>query len=380
MLALAHGIHHVYTTLLPLFYPIFGTEFNLTYAELGLLGTAFIMIFSALQFPTSFLYKYVKRKILVGICMIWMGITTFFTGTSTGYSQILAWQGVEGVGASLYHPIGTSFISERFKEGRGRAMGVHMTGGNIGTSLAPLAGGFLIAYLGWRNTLYLFLLPGAIAGVLFMLMVEETKHGSRETSTRKTGVSLWVAFRDPRVMAITAVGALTSFRFRAVTNFAPSYFVKVLGFDIAKAGVFFTVMLIAGAFSPVIFGYASDRFSRKPVIIVAVLSSALSIYLLTLASDIIAVVADLLFLGFTLYSSASVLQAFLADVADPAVRDVVFGLFFALEMTFGGIAPLVLGAIIDFWGFKTAFFATAALSALGAVVILPVRERSTLSH
>ncbi len=379
MLSLAHGIHHVYTALLPLFYPIFGQEFNLTYAQLGLLGSVFILIFSALQFPISFLFKYVKRRILVGVCMIWMAVATFLTGTSAGYAQILTLQGVSGVGASLYHPIGTSFISERFKAGRGRAMGFHLTGGNIGTSLTPIAAGFMIVYLGWRNTLYLFILPGVITGLLFLFLVSEARDVGQDRSIKKSGASLLTAFRDTRVLAITAIGSLTSFRFRAVTNFAPSYFTSVLGFDIAKAGIFFTIMLIAGAMSPVIFGYASDRFSRRPVILVAVLSSALSIYLLTLATNLYAVVADLLFLGFTLYSSASVLQAFLADVADPEIRDVVFGLFFAIEMTLGGIAPLVLGLIIDLWGFKQAFIVTALLSAAGAVFILPVKERRRLS-
>ena len=374
MLFVAHAVHHSYITLIPLLFPIFRVEFNLSYTQLGILSTSFLLTYAALQAPASFLLRFVERKFILGFGLAWMALATLLTGFSTSFALLVFWQLLSGVGASTYHPMGSSLASKIFsRDGRGKAMGIHLAGGNLGTSLGPVIGGFLVAAVGWRQSLSIFVVPGLAVGLLFILFARDPLGISPADAGKMRGNILKI-LRNKAVIAITAASALTLFRFRGITSFAPSYFTAVYGWDISQAGLMFGIMQASGFFSPLLFGYVSDRFGRKPVVILATLSSALSIFLMTVKGDMTWTIANLVFVGFTLYSSASVLQALLADIVAPELIDLCFGIFFTFDFLIGTIAPLLLGFIIDVGSFEQAFYVMAIATALSALMVMPVRE------
>ena len=369
----AHAAHHAYITLIPLLFPILRAEFGLSYAQLGLLATAFLYAYAALQAPSSLLLRFAGRGLILGLGLAWMALATALTGLSTSFELLLLFQILCGIGASTYHPMATSLVSRSSsREGRGRAIGIHLAGGNLGTSLGPLIGGFLVAAVGWRRGLMLSAIPGLALGLPIALFAKGLGGARMASGGAWRGIAK--ILRNRAVILITATSALTLFRFRGISSFAPSYFVAAYGLDIAQAGILSSAMLASGFLSPPLFGHISDRLGRKAVVASINLVSALSIFLMAAGLGGPWAMANLVMVGFTLYSSSSALQALLGDVVAPELMDLCFGVFFTFDFLAGNIAPLLLGFIIDAWSFERAFHAIAIATALSALTVLPVRE------
>jgi MFS family permease len=78
------------------------------------------------------------------------------------------------------------------------------------------------------------------------------------------------------------------------------------------------------------------------------------------------------------FEESALLQALLAEVARPAIRDVAFAVYFTLMFGVGAIWAAVLGWVVGALGNETGFPVAFGLMAvsylLAAVAVVPVRE------
>ncbi len=132
--------------------------------------------------------------------------------------------------------------------------------------------------------------------------------------------------------------------------------------------------LLIAAFSAASFvcsplwGRVSDRYGRKPVLIVSLLGTAVGSLLTGWAGGL-----GLLFIGRLVDgvsgASVSVAQATVADLADPAQRPRLFGLLGA-AFGVGFVVGPALGALASLGGPRVPFLVAAAIAGVNAVVAL----------
>lgn len=127
-------------------------------------------------------------------------------------------------------------------------------------------------------------------------------------------------------------------------------------------------------------GWISDRAGHKTVLLVTYLLGAASIGLLVLAGPQVPLVwLAVGFMGAFVFEESSLLQALLADVAQPATRDVAFSAYFTLMFVVGAawqaLIGFVIGALGGGQGYAIAFGLMAASFLVAAVVALPIRTR-----
>jgi MFS transporter, DHA1 family, tetracycline resistance protein len=119
------------------------------------------------------------------------------------------------------------------------------------------------------------------------------------------------------------------------------------------------------AFAP-LWGRLSDRFGRKPILIVSLLGTAAGSLLTGLASTL-----TLLFVGRAIDglsgASVAVAQAAVADLAEPEERPRLLGLIGA-AFGLGFVAGPALGALAALGGPRVPFLVAAGLAACNAVV------------
>jgi MFS family permease len=84
---------------------------------------------------------------------------------------------------------------------------------------------------------------------------------------------------------------------------------------------------------------------------------------------------SLILMGFAIYAESPLLQAYLADEASPAMRDIAFGLYFALAFGVGSVWSAILGWMIDQFGFDAAFLTMAFSYIAAGLVLLLIREK-----
>src|SRR5438067_2427499 len=96
-------------------------EFHLTDSQVGLLGSAFLLVYAVATIPFGIWADRGVRKTVVGVGVTIWSLATLFTGLARSYAQLFIARAVLGIGEASYYPAGTALLGDYFrKEGRGR--------------------------------------------------------------------------------------------------------------------------------------------------------------------------------------------------------------------------------------------------------------------
>src|SRR5437773_1870237 len=124
--------------------PMVKRELNLTDSEIGLFGTAFLLVYAIAAVPFGYWGDRGIRKNVIAIGVAIWSVATFFTGFARTYWQLFLSRAVVGIGEAGYYPAGTSLMSDYFpKEQRSRVMSIWGAGSTVGIALGFAGGGFL---------------------------------------------------------------------------------------------------------------------------------------------------------------------------------------------------------------------------------------------
>lgn len=158
-------VHHFLQLALPPLFPLLKTEFQVSYAALGGIMTAFSLASAAAQIPVGFLVDRVgARWVLMGGLGLASVALVLISGASS-YSAFLALTLVMGAANSACTPADYAILSTAIGRARaGRAFSLHTFAGQLGFVLAPATMGLLAAWGGWRMAV-------VVAGVLGLLAV-----------------------------------------------------------------------------------------------------------------------------------------------------------------------------------------------------------------
>jgi DHA1 family tetracycline resistance protein-like MFS transporter len=136
--------------------------------------------------------------------------------------------------------------------------------------------------------------------------------------------------------------------------------------DVAStiSGVFATAFALVQFGASPLLGILSDRFGRRPIILLSNLGSAVDFLILALAPNLWWLFAGRILTGATAASATSA-SAYIADVTPPEKRAAAFGMAGAAFGVGFAVGPAIGGLLAGF-GVRVPFFACAALMLLGA--------------
>lgn len=146
----------------------------------------------------------------------------------------------------------------------------------------------------------------------------------------------------------------------------PNLIEKLSGRDISEASLvggwlLFLYAIMQFIFSPVL-GGLSDRYGRRPVLLVSLLGLGLDYFLLAFAPDITWLVVGRLIAGIC-GASFTTAGAYIADITPPEKRAQSFGLIGA-AFGVGFILGPLIGAFFSKFGIRVPFMAAGVLSLL----------------
>jgi len=333
----AHVVNDFYSTVLPAFLPAVAEEFNLDYAELGILSFAFILFTGVLQPVLGNVADRRGRR-------RWMLIFGFGVG-AVGFVAMAAaptfWfiVGVSllcGLGGATYHPQAAAFIVDAYPMRRGRMLGIHGWGGSAGHFLAPAVIVLSISAFNWRLAMAAIAVPMIVTAVILRVRLDETP---ASPSARLRG-----AVSRPLVLLAVTFGIVSM-----VGRSFLTFFVKMLvddGWEETSAGVLLTVVLLVGVVAQPLGGWAFDRVGGRRVFMVATASSAILIAVFALSSGAVSLIAitGIAFFQFSLFPVAlAQASRFVSSTQTGGAIGVVFG--FSGLMT--AAAQPVVGALAE---------------------------------
>jgi DHA1 family tetracycline resistance protein-like MFS transporter len=148
-----------------------------------------------------------------------------------------------------------------------------------------------------------------------------------------------------------------------LTPVLPQLIVDFVGGHVDRAsaisGVFATAFALVSFFASPVLGLLSDRFGRRPIILLSSLGSAVDCAILALAPNLWWLFLGRLLSGGTAASATSS-AAYIADVTPPERRAAAFGMASAAFGVGFALGP-ALGGLLAGFGLRVPFFAAAGL-------------------
>jgi AAHS family 3-hydroxyphenylpropionic acid transporter len=288
---------------------------------------------------------------------------------------------VSRIGGSPQHPVGNGLLAEQFPEDRrGFAISAHIAGGNVGTVVVAVFGAWMIANLGWRETVVFFGVPAVVIALAILFLVKESgddqaaavAHGTVREAFSKI-------LRDPdhRWIYLASVLGGGGRGLGVVNLFALLYLTRVLQLPSETSDGMYNALIVFSVPMPLIAGWLSDRIGRKPVIIGVYVGGAIGfVIFLAVGSSLAGLWAGIIVMGLFSFAESPQLQALLADIAPAGIRDASFALYFTLAFGFGSlwtaIYGLIIGAAGEPIGLPIVFWLMAGSFVAAALAVLPV--------
>ena len=178
---MAHFGHHLLTALPQPLLPSIRSEFNLNYEQSAIVTTSFALSGGAAQLPSGWLADRINPVILLAIGTLGVAVGGILVGISTTYIMLIIFMVIMGLMTGGYHPASTPMILSSVEpKVRGRALGLHLFGGNFSFFISPIiAGGIMSLWpaLNWRGPFIILAIPTAIFGLIFYIYL--TRRGGK---------------------------------------------------------------------------------------------------------------------------------------------------------------------------------------------------------
>lgn len=370
--------------------PMVQREFALDNTELGKLFSAFFWTYALLQLGglAGWLAdRYPAGAVLAGGVLLW-SLATLLTGVLSGFAPLFAARLLLGAGESVAYPCYSRLFATRIPaEHRGLANALIDAGSKVGPALGTLAGGLLLAAVGWR----MFFVSLGVASLLWLVpwLALGLHAGEPAAATARA------CDAGPRTLEIltrrSAWGAFFghfcgNYFWYFLLTWLPTYLVHERSFDTARMVRITSISFFAIATATVTAGWLSDRWIgrgasptrvRKTVVVTGLCGSTVILPVAVIGNNTAALALLMLScISYGIYVSNH--WAITQTLAGPHAA----GRWTSLQNGVGNLAGIVAswltGAVVDrTHSFALAFALAGGVALTGAflwgVVVGPVR-------
>jgi MFS family permease len=382
LIGVCHTFNHLQYSINSVLFPVMMKDLGFGYLQLGVLSAASNLTGQGLEAFCGFLTGFFKRTALLGAGNVLMGLTTMIHSLIGSYPQLLVARVASSVGSSPQHPLGASVLSRYFPKARGWALTFHHSAGSVGSFAGPALVSFFLLYLEWRVIYVIMGLPTLLFGMFLFKLNDSNPGGDTRGGAKQRLLASWNLYLKclknrnilftSLVLMVGAAGRGTGIN---ATYLVP-FFMERFQVTASVGGLLLTLLQGAGLFGPLAIGWLSDRWGRRaPFVQVTLLFSAIMTVWLANQNAL----GPLFYLNLILYGAVvqargSLTQAMVGDFATEETTDAAFSIFYFVGFVSGPIWTLIIGYIMDQYGFTPAFYVAASTYLVGMLLLRFVRE------
>ena len=379
-LSFCHMLNDMMQSMVPAIYPILKANYQLDFAQIGLITMAFQFTASMLQ-PLVGLYtdRHPKPYSLpIGMGFTLVGLVLMSMAHS--YPVILGAAALIGIGSSVFHPE-SSRVARMASGGRhGFAQSLFQVGGNTGSAIGPLLAAFVIVPRGQGSIVWFS--GAALVAMVVLTTVgnwySRNRHLAKPKARAAGAVHGQVTLSRGRVLF--AISILVALLFSknvysaSLSSYYTFYLIHKFGLDVQTAQIFLFVFLTSLVIGTLAGGWIGDRIGRIPVI----WFSILGVFPFTLALPYAGLgwtLALSIIIGLIMASAFSAILVYAQDLV-PGKVGMIAGLFFGFSFGLGGLGAAALGQIADWTSIDTVYRICSFLPLLGLLTFfLPNIDR-----
>ena len=359
--------------------PAFRERLGISDSELGMMFSLFSFAFVFALPPAGYLADRLGRKRTIMAGIVLFGCTTLALVMVTEPIQFMVLRVLEGVGAALVTPAAFALTLDLVPEDkRGVAMGAEGTAQLLGAMAGPTLGGLVAGQLDFTYPFYIAAaLAFACAAIIWFIKEPSLRAPSEDSKSILTMFGAWKrnARADRRLPALTMRGFVMGI-VQGLWNLGLLMFwADDIDMTLTQTGIAMSIGMLTMAIGTVPFGSLSDKYGRKPFIIIGGALMAAGLAMMVLASQawhvyILVAVSD-----FGAAMSNPSVGAMLGDVMKKEERGRVMGAY----QTVMGVGNIVgfsaLGLMYDYVNHQAPILVCAAALAVATSIIgLYVKE------
>jgi MFS family permease len=378
---LAHATHHLLTAQPQPMQPFIQDDFGLSKARLGGVTAAFSLSSGAAQLPAGWLADRIGPTWLITIGVLGVGLAGVLVGLSHSYTTLIVFLVLMGLMAGGYHPASTPLISLSVPANqRGRALGLHLIGGNSSFFLAPLIAGGIASAWGWRGSFIALAIPTIVLGFCFFLYLNKRYGKAHIEAMRQKQMEE----RPPqpghrrRLTAFLTMMVVGGGAGATVNTFLPVYIKEVLGASNEVSAMSLSIIFSSGLWAGPVGGWISDRIGSTRVIIVTGVLSGLVIFALKEVSLGWELWIVLWIIGVIQAVRFPVTEVFIMSQSPAKNRSAIYGIYYSTMQYTGAIFAPVMGTLIDRFGYSMMFniaaWTVTLMAAVTAVFIWDAKD------
>ena len=383
-------------------------EFHLSPVAMGYVLSAFFWSYLVCLVPAGIWADRFGARRTVGFCIGLWAVMTAAGGVASNLFVLLATRLGVGVGEAAVFPAGGRVMREWTPAGeRGLASTIFIAGSYAGPAFGAAFLAWVVSSFGWRGGFFVGGALGLAYLVVWLLfydrpeeakwlgeaerakIVSERSNKSEATAAPAAPLGILDLLRSGSMWSIALAHGCGIYSQYLYLTWLPTYLVNVRGLTILNAGLYTAIPYLAAAIVNVGLGWFSDKTltvaaasqgQRRVLLAILKIVSAV-ILLIPFVESTFAIMLVITISLCTLSGTISMHYALMNDLlrhdvnAGKASSLVAFG-----GNTFGLIAPIATGYIIDGTGsYNWAFGAAGILLVLGAALLL-VGARKPIDH
>ncbi len=338
--------------------PLLATKLGATWVEIGLMGSAWGLIFTCSAFLTGRVSDRLGRKPLLAVSSGLSALSALLFLQASSVLQLIAIRGLEGLAWACFWPTMEALATETAEANKvGRSMGLVTTAYAVAFLIGSLAGGYIASFFGFAfafATYFVFASLSVIA--VWFVRVPARTDALRPIPLRE----LMSRLLSRTVMAGNLLGAFYTFGLSTIMALL-SVYAAGLGTPIFWIGAVFSLFWAGRIAGAALAGEASDRVGSRRVAQLALIIGCLGLLLVGLASGLSVLSVGVLLAGLSIGAVFPVSVAIIAGGIEPELRGAAMGFYemmcaiaFMIASGLGGIlaqavspgAPYVLSAFV----------------------------------
>ncbi len=357
--------------------PVYIRELGATITQLGLFFTISMIFPILVKLLGGWLSDVIGRLQVILFGSV-TGVLTF-----TVYALAPTWEAallapaLMAITASLTIPAYAAYIADIAPEAsRGRMFGVSQTVYRASGVIAPVIGGLLAAFIGFRFMFGVAAIVFAIAALIFFFLLRSApslKLSAQQVSwesLKSSFAQMWALFVAGGVIAwVLIIDGVLDMGMRLSFDLIPVFLTDIHSVSLERIGFMDGVYGLALLLTLFPAGWLVDRTGERKVIALALVAGVLSRLILVLSTDIWGFTLSFALqgIGFGLFAPSG--SSLISKAVPQNLRGVAYGLFATSIGIFSLPSPWLGSQIWEFLGPRYPFLISVAI---GTLLILPV--------
>ena len=361
--------------------PLIRDELLLTDFQIGMISTAFNLVFALCVPFAGYIGDRLNRKWIVVASIALWSVATVLTGFANGVLMLVIFRSVAtGMGEALFGPSNYVILSDYHVKTRAFAMSIHQTAYYVGIVVSGFLAGYIGQHYGWNNAFYVFGAIGVIHAVVLAFRLKDKKQESDNSMLPEKVPfieSMKILFKVPTALCLTLGFSALIFGLTGYLTWMPTYLYEHFDMELADAGFYSMFYTHLFAFIGILLaGRYSDKLAVKnPANRLLMQAGGLVVATPFIVMMGLSTILPIVYIGFAGFGFARAFfdantYSVLYDVIPEKYHSSASGVMQMTGFAVGAFAPMVLGFLKPILGLSLGIAFLAVVWFVAGILLL----------